>query len=51
MVTIGGNEHLGLVPQPAKGNRVDDPVAVALEGIALSARSPVILRENPAARS
>jgi len=30
---------------------MDDPVAVALKSVALAVRGPVILPENPAARS
>jgi hypothetical protein len=51
MVAVRRNEHLRLVAQPAEGDRVDDPVPIALEGIALAARPPVILPKNPAARS
>src|SRR5690606_29851790 len=32
VVELLGEEHLGLVLQPAKGGRMDDAVAVALEG-------------------
>ena len=38
MVAVGGDEHLGLVAQAAEGDRMDDPVAVALEDVARAAR-------------
>ena len=38
MIAVGRDEDLGLVPQPAERDRMDDPVAVALEGVA---RAPV----------
>ena len=41
MVAIGRDEHLGLVPQPAEGDRVDDAVAVALEDVARAARAAI----------
>ncbi len=34
MIAIGCNEDLRLMAQPAEGNRMDDPVAVALENVA-----------------
>ena len=34
MIAIGREKYLRLVAQPAKGDRVDDPIAIALEGIA-----------------
>jgi hypothetical protein len=34
MIAIGGHEHLRLMPQTAKGDGVDDPVAVSLKHIA-----------------
>jgi hypothetical protein len=49
MVAVGRNEYLRLVPQPAEGHRVHDPVAVALEDIAGAARSLVGLRMQAAA--
>ena len=36
VVALGGDEHLGLVLEPAEGLGVDDPVAVALEGRAVA---------------
>ncbi len=51
MVAVGRNEHLGLVAQAAEGDRMDDPVAVALEGITRPSRTPIFLDEGPAARS
>jgi hypothetical protein len=58
MVAVGGDEHLRLVAQAAEGDRMDDPVAVALEGVARAARRPVVLpktrprdREGCAARA
>ena len=39
MVAVGGDEDLGLVAQAAEGDRVDDPVAVALENVARAARA------------
>jgi hypothetical protein len=51
MVAVGRNEHLGLVAQAAKCHRMDDPVAVALEGITWPSRASIFLDEGPAARS
>ena len=51
MVAVGGDEHLRLVAQAAEGDRMDDPVAVALEGVARPARAAIVLPEGPAARS
>ena len=51
MVAVGRDEHLRLVAQAAEGDRMDDAVAVALEGVALPARAAVVLPEGPAARS
>ena len=34
MVAVGRDEHLRLVAQAAEGDRMDDPVAVALEDVA-----------------
>src|SRR5690606_13612322 len=52
MVAARGHEHLGLVPQPAEADRVDDPVAVALEDIARTAHlaPPLPMQPPPAAR-
>ena len=51
MIAVGGDEHLGLVAQAAEGDRVDDPVPIALEGIARAARPVGALGVGPAARS
>jgi hypothetical protein len=50
MVAIRRNEHLRFVPEAAKGDRVNDTVPVALEGIAWAAGAGVVFREGPAAR-
>ena len=50
MIAVGRDEHLGLVAQAAEGDRMDDPVAVALEDVARPARSGVDFRMGPAAR-
>ena len=50
MVAIGGDEHLRLVAQSAEGDRMDDPVAVTLEGIARAAWAVGGFRIGPAAR-
>jgi hypothetical protein len=39
MVAVGGDKYLRLVAQAAEGDRVDDPVAVALEDVARAARA------------
>ena len=39
MVAVGRDEHLGLVAQAAEGDRMDDPVAVALVDVARAARA------------
>jgi hypothetical protein len=45
MVAVGRDEHLSLVTEAAEGHRMDDPVAIALEGVAgpprLALRVPV----------
>ncbi len=51
MVAIGGDEHLRLVALAAEGDRMDDAVAIALKGVALSARRPVAFSVGPTARS
>jgi hypothetical protein len=51
MIAVGGNEHLRLVAQAAERGRVDDAVAVALEGVAAAAWSAVGFRKGPTARS
>ena len=47
MVAVGSDEHLGLVAQAAEGDRVDDPVAVALEDVARATRAGVMFRMEP----
>ncbi len=37
MIAIGCDEYLCLARKPAEGDRVDDPVTVALEGTARAA--------------
>ena len=51
MVAVGRDEHLGLVAQAAEGDRMDDPVAVALEDVARAARAGVGFGMKAAARS
>ncbi|GAA3905331.1 hypothetical protein GCM10022276_24870 [Sphingomonas limnosediminicola] len=41
MIAIGGDEDLRLVAKAAEGDRVDDPVAVALKNVARPARALV----------
>ena len=43
MVAVGRDEHLRLVAKAAEGDRVDDPVAVALEDVARAARARILL--------
>jgi hypothetical protein len=43
VVAVGRDEYLRLVPQATEGNRVDDPVAIALENISGAARARAIL--------
>src|SRR5690606_37633365 len=50
MIAIGRDEDLGLAGQAAEGDRMDDPVAVALEFAARSAAALVALREFAPAR-
>jgi hypothetical protein len=50
MVAIGGGEHLRLVAEPPERHRMDDPVAVALEDVARSARAKVTFAMQAAAR-
>src|SRR5690606_35272456 len=50
MVAVGSDEHLRLMPQAAKGHRMDNAVAVALEDVARAARTPIGLQVGPAAR-
>jgi hypothetical protein len=49
MVAVGGDEHLRLVPEPPEGDRMDEPVAVALEDIARATRTVVRFRMKAAA--
>ena len=51
MVAVGRDEHLGLVAEPPESDRVDQPVAVALEDVARAARAAAILGVEPSARS
>ena len=51
MVAVGRDEHLGLVPQSPESDRMDDPVAVALEDVARAARAGVAFGMQAAARS
>ena len=51
MVAVGRDEHLRLVPQAAEGDRVDDPVAVALEDVARPARAGSVFGMKAAARA
>ena len=50
MIAVGRDEHLGLVAQAAEGDRMDDPVAVALEDVARAARAVICFVMEPAAR-
>jgi hypothetical protein len=43
MIAVGRDEDLRLVPQPAERDGVDDPVAVALEGVARPTARPIVL--------
>ena len=49
MIAVRRDEHLRLVAQPAKRDRVDDPVAVALENIARTGDAGIGFRMVPAA--
>ena len=51
MISVRGDEHLGLVTETPEGNGMDNPVAVPLKGVAWPPRPPVILGERPAART
>src|SRR5690606_8961256 len=46
MGAVGGDKNLRFVAQASKGDRVDDPVAVALEIVTRSADSPAILQTS-----
>jgi hypothetical protein len=48
MIPVRGNEYLRLVAKPPKRNRMDNSVAVALEGIARGANSVIADRIKPA---
>src|SRR5438309_3022201 len=50
VIPVGGDEDLGLVAQAAERHRVDQPVAIALENVARTARPAVVLMMKPAAR-
>jgi len=49
MIAIRRDEHLRLVAEAAKGNRMDNPVAVALENVARAARFPTRFGVEPSA--
>ena len=49
MIAVGRDEHLRLVAQAAERDRVDDPVAVALEDVARPARAGIRLGMKAAA--
>jgi hypothetical protein len=49
MVAVRRDENLGLVAEAAEGDRMDDPVAVALEGIARPPLAGLRLAVKPAA--
>src|SRR5260221_1719524 len=51
MIAVGRHEHLGLVAQAPERDRVDQPIAIALEDIACTARATAILGVEPSARS
>jgi hypothetical protein len=51
MIRIRCDEDLGLVPETTESDRVDDPVAVALENIAGAARAIVGFRMGSAPRT
>jgi hypothetical protein len=51
MIAVGGDEHLGLVAKAAEGDRMDNPVAIALEYVTWTARPAIGFREGPAAGS
>ena len=47
MVAVGRDEHLRLVAQAAEGDRMDDPVAVALEERRAARAGPGLPRRRP----
>jgi hypothetical protein len=47
MVAIGGDKDLSLVAQPAEGNAVDDPVAIALKIVTRAARDIALFIVQP----
>ena len=51
MIAVGRDEDLRLVTKPPEGDRMDQPVAVALENIAWAARAAAVLGVEPAAGS
>src|SRR5260221_12437777 len=51
MIAVGRDEHLGLVAQAPERDRVDQPIAIALEDVAGAARATAILGVEPSARS
>ena len=51
MVAVGRDEHLGLVPEATKRDRMDDAVTVALEGVARSAGDSGFLPVQASARA
>jgi hypothetical protein len=51
MVAVGGDEDLCLVTETAEGDRMNDPVAVALEDVAWTAGRAIGFRKSPAAGS
>ena len=50
MVAVGRDEHLSLVAEAAEADRVDQPVAVALENVARPARTRIAFGMEAAAR-
>ena len=51
MVAVGGDEDLGLVAEPPERDRMDDAVAVALEGVARPSPAPFGLAVKPPPRA
>src|SRR4051812_41890671 len=50
MIVVGCDEHLRLVAQSAEGDRMDDPVAIALKGVAWPARRVALSMQPATAR-